>query len=410
MSLPFSENSLKKHSDLILHDSEKSNPNRFLKIAFIRRKFNAYGGGERFLGLVMDRLVRLGHEVHIFSESWQDDENRKDIHFHKVSTCRGPAFVKILSFAFSVNALLKREKFHIVHSFERTFRQDIYRAGDGLHLEWIIHRFRKRPLLETAFYLLNPLHLSMLFLENELITPKKTKFIICNSRRGAAEITRRYKYPKEKIRVIYNGVAPSDLDAKSAKKARKATRGKLHYSRSDFVVLYVGSGYRRKGVETLIRSLPHVQEKLGKRNLRLLIIGKDNRLGWYKKLTINLGIDDIVTFAGPSDEVRDYYLASDLFVLPTIYEPFSNACLEAFSHGIPVITTEANGFSEIIEDGKNGKILKESDGPNELAEFICYFADDGIRQEAASKAKATADGFTIDKTIEEILEVYESSK
>lgn len=393
------ENSLNK-----TEDQTKTSPS--FKIAFIRKRFNPYGGAECYLARVMDRLVQLGHEVHIFAEAWKKPSAGETFFFHKVSTLPGPAFVKILSFAFSADISLKRLKMDVVHSFERTLRQDIYRAGDGLHAEWISRRLQGKHWYEKFLFFANPFHLAMLFLEQKVICASNTGYIICNSKRGAREIAQRYKYPDDRIRVVYNGVDLEFFDVRNKKKARNTIRKKHGCSDADLILLFVGSGYRRKGVETLLRSLPLVQEKLGKRNLRCFIVGKEARLSWYQDLAIRLGVDDVVFFEGPLADVRDYYLASDIFILPAIYEPFSNACLEAFACGLPVVTTEANGFSEIIQDKQNGWVLKGKNDIVELSEAILHFSGDAFRGEAGKSARAASENYTIVRSVDEMIEVY----
>ncbi len=62
-------------------------------------------------------------------------------------------------------------------------------------------------------------------------------------------------------------------------------------------------------------------------------------------------------FPEPVAEVRPYYQAADVMVLPSFFDPFSNACLEALACGCPVITTEGNGIAEIIRHGKTGFVM-----------------------------------------------------
>jgi UDP-glucose:(heptosyl)LPS alpha-1,3-glucosyltransferase len=62
-----------------------------------------------------------------------------------------------------------------------------------------------------------------------------------------------------------------------------------------------------------------------------------------------------------------YLAAADAFMLPTLYEPFSNACLEALAAGLPVITTRYNGFAEIIEPGVDGEVI---DNPRDVTAFV----------------------------------------
>src|SRR5436309_14776541 len=85
--------------------------------------------------------------------------------------------------------------------------------------------------------------------------------------------------------------------------------------------------------------------------------------------------EDPVRFVGEVADLRPVYSAADILILPTIYDPFSNACLEALACGLPVITTRANGFSEIIEDGVHGSIVDFANDLVGLRDAIQLWSD-----------------------------------
>src|SRR5947208_16027404 len=90
--------------------------------------------------------------------------------------------------------------------------------------------------------------------------------------------------------------------------------------------------------------------------MRLLVAGRGNEK-LYKPTRLRFWREEPVQFLGEVSDVMRLYAAADIFILPTIYDPFSNACLEALACGLPVITTRSKGFSEIIEDSVHGSIV-----------------------------------------------------
>jgi UDP-glucose:(heptosyl)LPS alpha-1,3-glucosyltransferase len=102
------------------------------------------------------------------------------------------------------------------------------------------------------------------------------------------------------------------------------------------------------------------------------------------------------------------YAASDLFVLPTIYDPFSNACLEALSFGMPVITTAANGFAEIIESGVHGEIIDLPNDTGAIRDAIEKWAIPDQRKAAKERCLNLARHFSMDRNVERTLEVLEA--
>jgi UDP-glucose:(heptosyl)LPS alpha-1,3-glucosyltransferase len=173
------------------------------------------------------------------------------------------------------------------------------------------------------------------------------------------------------------------------------------------VILYVGSGFKRKGVSYLIEAAARLgNDSLNKNRIKLLIVGKD-RLWPYKRLAAKAGIDKNIIFVDYASETEKYYAASDIFALPTFFDPFANVTLEAMASGIPVITTKKNGASEIIEDGKDGFVINSPLEIDMLAEKIRGLLNPMMRKEAGDNARKKAMNLTWERMTEETLKVYD---
>ena len=106
--------------------------------------------------------------------------------------------------------------------------------------------------------------------------------------------------------------------------------------------------------------------------------------------------------------VRDLpalYAAADIFLLPTLYDPFSNACLEALAAGLPVVTTRANGFSEIIEQRVHGSIVDAPSNIAQICEALRYWSDASRREAARPAILERAGHFDISVNVERTLAV-----
>ena len=181
---------------------------------------------------------------------------------------------------------------------------------------------------------------------------------------------------------------------------RPAARREFDCVDSDTVFGFVGSGFARKGLAAAIAALAAT----GRQDLRLLVAGTDTAQAKFSAQARRAGIGDRVAFLGGLEDVRSIYAASDCFILPTRYDPFPNAALEALAMGLPAIVSDQCGAAELIRPGLNGWVCK--------ADSIAPLAD--LMVEAASAAggpmegvaRHTAENFGIDKMADRMSALY----
>lgn len=378
-----------------------------MKLALIRKKYSPFGGAERYLDTLVEHLLGLGHEVHIFANQWESETGISQpktgrLFFHKVPMIKGLSVLKLLSFAINARRLLKKERFDVIHSFERTLYQDIYRAGDGCHKEWLIQRAKYEAPWKTFLVRVNPLHWVFLWIEKQIFKQNNTKIVIANSERGKEEIIRHYNFPPERIQVIYNGVDSNRFHTGVREKLREAVRHQLGLTPDDRALLFLGSGFERKGLRFTIDAVSMIRD----RKVKLIVAGRDNSRR-YKRQAANLGVLDKVLFYGPAKKPEKLHAAADVFVLPPIYEPFSNACLEAMASGVPVVTSKINGVSELIEDGITGVCLEDPSDVGALKDAIQRLLRQG-NSETIKWAKRKYRLMDIENHVRETVECYEA--
>jgi len=378
-----------------------------MKLALIRKKHSPFGGAERYLDTLVEHLLRLGHELHIFANQWESEAGISQpktgrLFFHKVPMVNGLSVLKLLSFAINARRLLKKERFDVIHSFERTLYQDIYRAGDGCHKEWLVQRAKYEAPWKTFLVRVNPLHWAFLWIEKQIFKQNNTKIVIANSERGKEEIIRHYNFPPEQIQVIYNGVDSNRFHTALREKLRKDVRDRLGITVDDRVVLFLGSGFERKGLRFAIEALSMMHDP----KIKLIVAGRDDSRR-YKRQAIRLGVMNSVLFYGPTKEPERLYAAADVFVLPTVYEPFSNACLEAMASGVPVVTSKINGVSELIEDGITGVCLEDPSDVGALKDAIQRLLRQG-NSETVRWAERKCRSMDVKNHVRETVECYEA--
>jgi UDP-glucose:(heptosyl)LPS alpha-1,3-glucosyltransferase len=350
-----------------------------MKIGFVRRGFSPSGGAENYLQRLARGVRGAGHEVELFTTpEWPAEEWTVG----KLTPLRAGS---PLAFANEVENAWRAAGCDSLMSLERLWRCDIYRAGDGVHRAWLTRRAKLLGTLRRAATLLNRKHSGILRLEKALFQKQGADRVIANSQMVKNEIIEFYDYPADRIDLVYTGVPLQNFFP--ATDRRLEQRRALNLRENDVALLFVGSGWDRKGLREAIAAC-------GNRKLRLLVAGR----GEERKFKA-----PHVQFLGVVRDMPALYAAADVFVLPTFYDPFSNACLEALASGLPVITTRDNGFSEIIEDGVHGSIVDRATDTAALSKAIEFWRDATARENARPAILARASKFDISRNVEQTL-------
>lgn len=355
-----------------------------MKLALLRRQFAATGGAELYLQRLLKALARAGHEPHLFAESW-DGEGRMDgVQFHAVKV-GGDRAVRATRFADAVAVELTKHSFDVVFSLERTHGQDVYRAGDGVHRVWLERRRQYAPWWRRLFLRNGGFHRRMMQLEARTFDPVNTRHIIVNSEMVRREILEHFQFPGNRIHLVRNGI---DLD-RYGRGQRSATRERFGIKPDDTLLLFVGSGWERKGLRFVLRAY----HRLKAPRVRLLVVGKGKP---------PLAVPDGVIFAGPMSDVENAYAAADLMVFLPIYEPSSNVVAEALASDLPVVTSSLNGASEIINPRKNGTIIADPRDTEAVVDAIRFWILQRGQAEMPPKEE-----LSLERNVEETLAVLE---
>jgi UDP-glucose:(heptosyl)LPS alpha-1,3-glucosyltransferase len=120
----------------------------------------------------------------------------------------------------------------------------------------------------------------------------------------------------------------------------------------------------------------------------------------------DLGLERRVRFVGAVTDPERYYAAADVFALPTYFDPFANAALEAMAAGLPVITTPQNGVAEILAHGENGLVTDDPPTADSVAVLLAECASAERRRRLGRAGRETVLGLSWSATAEATLEVY----
>ncbi|MCB1235763.1 MAG: glycosyltransferase family 4 protein [Verrucomicrobiae bacterium] len=363
-----------------------------MKIGLIRRGYSETGGAERYLLRFADGLEALGHSCVLFSDRLWPVEVWKDREAKVVKHARSPG-----AFADSLEQMNPGKHCDFLFSLERVWGCDCYRAGDGVHAAWLDRRAAFEAKWRGLARGLNSKHRELIALERALYSPESRTHIIANADFIRKEIQHYYRTPDDRITVIHNGFDPPDLDAAARARLRDKGRAAHAIGPDTVVFLFVGSGWERKGLAQAIRAVERLSEEGN--DVRLLVAGRD-------KGAPDTRVPSLTWFLGPASatELAMLYETADVFLLPTWYDPFSNASLEAAGHGLPVVTTVSNGICELWPD-LEGSVVSSPEDPG-LVDACRTWLDPEPRLAARPRNRAACALHSVAKNVQRSLDLF----
>lgn len=359
-------------------------PDKRLAIAFVRRGYSQSGGAEAYLKRLAWGVLDAGHDVHLITTNdWPQTE-------WPFGTLHRLHYQSAIAFANELKQMRPRVPCDVLMSLERVWDCHVYRAGDGVHRAWLNRRRKFEVPLQRFIRGLSQKHRNILQLEEALFANRGAGRVIVNSHMVKSEIVDLYHYPADKIDIVQNGVPLEKF--RFDPELREKSRTDLRLKPDQIALLFAGSGWERKGLLFAIEAMQLCRN----RNMRLLVAGRGNQRSYKSKR---------VQFLGEVPDLVRIYAAADIFILPTIYDPFSNACLEGLACGLPVITTRGNGFSEIIEDGVHGSIVDFANDLAGLRDAIQLWSDAACRAAVRPTNIQCAAQFDVSGNVARTLEI-----
>ena len=240
--------------------------------------------------------------------------------------------------------------------------------------------------------------------EKELIA--SSRLIIVSSPHEKEAMVRLYGAPEHRIEVVPCGVDLSLFRPLDIGEARK----KLGLN-GEKVIVYVGRIEPIKGLELLFHSAAIMEVK---DSMKVLVIGggtaHEAQVERLKGLVEELGIDHITEFVGPVDHrlLPLYYNAADVCVVPSFYESFGLAALEALACGTPVVASRVGGLATVVQHGRNGYLLSWR-CPEPFADSLeVILSSRGLQKSMSLAARERAEGMGWSMVAEETSRLYDS--
>lgn len=275
------------------------------------------------------KIVRLGlHRVHRFFQAWFFNHCVKRYLLHYPSNC--------------VLSLDKVTTFTHLH------------AGGGTHKSFLKIKSNYEGALSRIFRKLSLFHRYVLYIEKKGFQSPTLQKIRCNSKLVLNDIRKDYCVPYEKLMVVYSGIQWQAMEHtfECRSEVGEALCREYHIDPSWNCLLFLGSGFSRKGLDVSIRGLDALSE-----DFHLIVVGKGD-VQQYRRMAVAMGLNHRVHFLGPQPLGWRFVSLSKALVLPSYYDPFGGAAAEGHAMGVPVLVSDKTGYADMVIQGENGIILQ----------------------------------------------------
>lgn len=233
--------------------------------------------------------------------------------------------------------------------------------------------------------------------ERLLYRPPLTGSLVAMSAGDAAELERFFPdmAPAEQIP---NGVDTARFSSNTQLPTSAAIDREL--TDSDLVVAFVGGDWRRKG-------LPHVIEALASVPRWTLAVAGTGDIDSMRRLAARFGIGDRVRFLGRIEQPEMLLARADALAMPSVYEPWGNAVLEACACGVPVVVAPASGVNDFVVNQKNGLIVEPNAAA--VANALSILENPALRARIGTSAAEMAKHYSYDRVTDDYLALFSKS-
>lgn len=378
-----------------------------MRIAFCYEKvLPARGGCATYIADLARRMVSDAHEVHLYTCRWDPAALPQALHVHELAPPRGPRWLRPWRFGAACEEALRQARHDVSLGFDKTWGQDVLYPQGGLHAASAEHNLHKvaHPIGRSLARLAKKLdlaHHSYLALERRQYLGPERPLIVVNSEMVRRHFQHYYGINPAEVRVLYSAIDPNRFVEQDRPRRRLKWREQFGIGSHETVALFAAMNYRLKGLEPLLHALKLLPADPA---LRLVVAGDPNTVR-YEALARRLGVAARVCFAGHCNSMRDAYFAADFLVHPTFYDPCSLVVLEALACGLPVITTRANGASELLKPPREGLVIDSAHNHEQLAWSLSQLLDPARRSACSQAARRAAAQWTFEHHYRQLMHV-----
>ena len=377
-----------------------------MKVAFLIEQLEPRRGGmETSASEFLAEVVALGVNIQVITQSAPPDFSVAPI--QRLGTGGLGRAGRYHRFVQDAQSLLSRGDWPVVHAVTPCLACDLYQPRSGTAREAVARTVaaRRSPLtrwLRQIGATWNRKQRLFSRLEHQLLTGGQPPLVAALSQYMRRQLVEAYALNDGRVRDVFNGVAIRLPEPAERAALRRRCREEAGLDDEALVSIFVGHNFRRKGLARLLEALTKPEAA----RWHLLVLGKDSP-GRHERYVEQAGLAGRVRFLGARPDVRQWYLAADVCVLPTYYDPCSRTVLEALSLGVPCITTAYDGSSECIQNGEQGFVLDSPEAVDGMARALNQLREKPVRQSMSQKALALRPYLSMRRHAKEVVGLYE---
>ena len=327
------------------------------KFALIIYKYFPYGGAQRDMLHLAESLTKRGHDVEIITMNWDGEKPSDKIKIHILRTIGLFNYLKYKNFHQQTLEYLKQNNDLVSVAFSKLSGFNFYYAADSCFKEKNINSIK------------NFLPRNKFFLEQEELIFKKsssTKILSISEQENHIYQTH---FGTEEERFIF---VPPFIDKKFfIPSGNENNIGKKIFGNSKNILLFIGSGFKTKGLDRAIQAFSKLPDEIMK-NFNFLIIGKDNPKKYLKTIK-KVDLTSCIKIIPGYDDIPKVMRESYALIHPARNENTGLILLEALSQGLPIITTDRCGYSPFVKKDKLSKVLDSPFSQVELNKILLEF-------------------------------------
>jgi len=343
-----------------------------VKLAFCLYKYFPYGGLQRDFLRILNECCSRGYQVHVYTTEWQGEPpNDFELTVFPSSRIGGNHRRRYKHFHEETQKALTAQHFDAVVGFNKMPGLDVYYGADFCYLGRTLPQYA----VYGPLYRFMPRYRHMVAFEKAVFGRDSKTQILSISEREKTVFQQYYGTPEERFHLL-----PPALDSDRKPVADRAgtrihMRREMGIDASDTLLLFIGSGFKTKGLDRALIALSHLPPTV-LTTTHLVVVGQD-QAGPYQRQAHKLQIADRVRFLGGRTDIPELLAAGDLLVHPTYMENIGTILLEAIASGLPVIATDVCGFTSHIIQANAGRVLPSPFDQDQLNQELTAALDPG---------------------------------